>query len=146
MRKKTLLKHTPVFSEFVLLSFGCHRHYSHSLSSPSDGDGGGLESSPEFSEWSCSLVTLAGYCVHSTLVPAIVPFFYFLRQLSKSTGRENFLPMVGGALERGGNEGQDRRKIRNQPTIFFLFFSNFPTNQKSTFWPLPLCVSGFLGL
>ena len=64
------------------------------------------------------LVTLAGYCVHSTVVPAIVPIF-FSRQLSKSTRRENFLPMVGGALERGGKEGQDRLLIRNQPTIFF---------------------------
>ena len=32
--------------------------------------------------------------------------------------------MVGGALERGGKEGHDRRKIRNQPTVFFSFFSN----------------------
>ena len=64
------------------------------------------------------LVTLAGYCVHSTVVPAIVPIF-FLRQLRKSFRRKKFCSMVGGALERGGKEGQDWLLIRNQPTIFF---------------------------
>ena len=34
------------------------------------------------------LVTLAGYCVHSTVVPAIVPIFFF-RQLRKWTRRKN---------------------------------------------------------
>ena len=49
--------------------------------------------------------------------------------------------MIGGALERGGKEGQDRLLIRNQPTIFFLFFSNSPDQplSKALFWPL--CVS-----
>ena len=53
--------------------------------------------------------------------------------------------MVGGALERGGKEGQDRLLIRNQPTIFFLFFFGFPgpTPLKSTFWA-SVYVSGFL--
>ena len=37
--------------------------------------------------------------------------------------------MVGGALERGGKKGHDRLLIRNQPTIFFLFFG-------FTFWAL----------
>ncbi len=63
------------------------------------------------------MITLAGYCVHSTLVPAIVPNFC-LRQLSKSRRREKFLPMVGGALERGGKEGHDRRKVLIQSTEF----------------------------
>ncbi len=66
------------------------------------------------------------------------------RQLSKSTKRKKFLPMVGGALERGGKEGQDRLLIRNQPTILFSFFFEFPgpTPLKSTFLA-SVCVSGF---
>ena len=86
------------------------------------------------------LVTLAGYCVHSTLVPAIVPIF-FLRQLRKSTRRENKWPMVGGALERGRKKGLDRLLILNQPTVCFWKKPNFPHQLLSTalFWP-SVCV------
>ena len=54
--------------------------------------------------------------------------------------------MVGGALERGGKEVQDRLLIRNQPTVFFLKKNEFPgpTPQKNTF-RAPVCVSGFFG-
>ena len=51
--------------------------------------------------------------------------------------------MVGGALERGGKEGQDWLLIRNQPTICFLKKTEFPgpTPLKTLF--VPLCVSQF---
>jgi hypothetical protein len=57
------------------------------------------------------LVTLEGYCVHSTVVPAIVPKS-FLRQVRKSMGRNYCCPMVGGAMEIGESEAHDRRKFR----------------------------------
>ena len=56
------------------------------------------------------LVTLAGYCIHSTVVPAIVPK-YFCRQLRKSMGRNYCFPMVGGAINRWESEADDRPKF-----------------------------------
>ncbi len=44
---------------------------------------------------------------------------FFSPPTEQITRRENFHPMVGGALEREGKEGQDTLLIRNQPTIVF---------------------------
>ncbi len=39
--------------------------------------------------------------------------------------------MVGGALERGGKEGQDRLLTRNQPTVFFFEKNRIPRTNPS---------------
>ncbi len=57
-----------------------------------------------------NMVTLAGYCVHSTVVPAIVPNFV-LRQVRRSMGRNYCFPMLGGAINRGESEAHDRLKF-----------------------------------
>ncbi len=47
-------------------------------------------------------------------------------------------------MERGGKEGHDRRKLRNQPTVFSVFRisrANPSQNSKALFWPL--CVSQY---
>ncbi len=63
------------------------------------------------------MVTLAGYCVHSTVVPAIVivPKFVFApseeidgKELLFSKGGGNW---VGGAMNRGESEADDRLKF-----------------------------------
>ena len=112
---------------------------------PKDPHQGGLRGPGACSFWSAPLHTYPILFVCLSCMPphfvrcCLPPNFFFPRQLSKSTRRENFYPMVGGgALERGGKEGQDRLLIRNQPTVFFLKKIEFPepTPLKTLSWPL----------
>ncbi len=59
---------------------------------------------------SVQVVTPAGYCIHSTVVPAIVPNI-FRRELRESMGRNYCFPMVGGAKNRWKSEADDRPKF-----------------------------------
>jgi hypothetical protein len=56
------------------------------------------------------LVTLAGYCVHSTVVPAIVPKVVFAPS-EEIHGKELLFSNGGGAMERGESEADDRQKF-----------------------------------
>ena len=91
------------------------------------------------------VVTLAGYCVHSTLVPAIVPILEFAPSDKIHVKKNYFCPMVGGALERGEREVHDRLQKHHHPFVRRFFFeSPAPTPLQTTFF-CPLSVT-FLAL
>jgi hypothetical protein len=89
------------------------------------------------------LATLRRYCVHSTLVPVVVPFFFpphdweiHMKELLLSNGR-----VLDG---KRGKRGTRLAKIPHPEvcSVFFFFKSPAPTPLKSTFLS-PLCLSVF---
>ncbi len=63
----------------------------------------------------------AGYCVHSTVVPAIVPKKIW-RQVRRSMGRNYCFPMVGGAINRGKARHMIGQNLASTDVLVVFFF------------------------
>ncbi len=89
-----------------------------------------------------AMVTLAGYCVHSTLVPAIVPFFFFAPS-EKIHMKKSFLSNGRGCAGKRGKEVHDRLQIHHHSSVRRFFFESPPHQQPLSKPPFLHSVCGF---
>ncbi len=86
------------------------------------------------------MVTLAGYCVHSTVVPAIVPILFFA-PTEEIVWKEKVLSNGRRCIGKRRKEGSGLA-FNPQPIDYFVLKKTEfpgPTPLKTLFWP-PVCV------